>query len=52
MLFLLLGVFLIWLILMIIFGILAAIIKISLKLVFGFPILGAIIFLLIVCNLF
>lgn len=49
---LLIGVFLIWLVLTIIFAILAAIIKFSLKLVFGFPILGAILFLIVICIIF
>ena len=44
---LLLGVFFIWLILFVIFAVIGAIVKISLKLIFGFPILGAVVFLLI-----
>lgn len=37
-----------WLILTIVFAIIGAIVKLSLKLVFGFPIIGAIIIFLIV----
>lgn len=43
--------FIAWLVLFIVFGIIGAIVKLSLKLVFGCPIIGAIIIFLIVAAI-
>ena len=48
---LLMVLFLAWLALFVVFAIIRAIVKISLKLVFGFPIIGAFVILLIVAAI-